>query len=76
MTELAETEFLIESLKEKKYFTADFFFAQGQQKAITKRIVLKINGTQNLHEQTVLHLKIPYRDAIGNDMQRFVALPE
>jgi hypothetical protein len=45
MTKLVETEFFVESLKEKKYFTADFYFDQNQQKAITKRIILEINGT-------------------------------
>jgi hypothetical protein len=58
---LVDLQFYIESLKEKQFFKAAFSFVWGEQRKITKRIVLEMRSKSNLVEKTVLALRMPYK---------------
>jgi hypothetical protein len=58
---LVDLQFYIESLKEKQFFKAAFSFVWGEQRKITKRIVIEMRSKSNLVEKTVLALRMPYK---------------
>ena len=58
---LVDLQFYIESLKERQFFKAAFYFDLQEQRKITKRIVLEMRCKTNLVEKTVLALRMPFK---------------
>ena len=58
---LVDLQFYIESLKERQFFKASFYFDLLEQRKITKRIVIEMRCKNNLVEKTVLALRMPYK---------------
>ncbi|TNV84047.1 hypothetical protein FGO68_gene3258 [Halteria grandinella] len=67
MRKFYEAQILVEGLQEKTFFKAQFKFVAGQQKHITKRIVLSLDQhqLQNFQQHQMVQLKLYYKDSTG-----------
>lgn len=76
LLKVVELEQYVESLKKLQFFQAEFEFDMSEQRDITKRINVFLYGKQNINDQTILALRIPYAQESGKDkksMQKLVS---